>query len=151
MITMPVVEQSVVIARPASEVWAFLTDAANWPSWEASIVECEQLSDGELGVGTRWRGVNRILGKKLDWGTEFVEYQPEKVATSKSVEGKFGFTATTRLEEVDGGTLFTYRVDSESGLGGVFGKLADPIVAKAYSRTMRASLDNLADLLTTDS
>ncbi|MFE5708576.1 hypothetical protein CJ179_30550 [Rhodococcus sp. ACS1] len=152
MITMPVTEQSVVIARPASEVWDFLTDAANWPSWEASIVECEQVTDGELGVGTRWRGVNRVLGKRIDWETEFVEYQPGKVATSKSVEGdKIGVTATTRIEEVDGGTLFTYRVDTESGLGGVFGKLADPLVTKAYSRMMRASLDNLADLLTTDS
>ena len=84
---MPVTEQSVVIARPASEVWDFLTDAANWPSWEASIVECEQVTDGELGVGTRWRGVNRVLGKRIDWETEFVEYQPAKVATSKSVEG----------------------------------------------------------------
>lgn len=148
---MPVVQQSVVIARPASEVWDFLTVAENWPSWEASIVECEQVTDGELGVGTRWRGVNRILGKRFDWVTEFIEYQPGKVATSKSVEGKIGFTATTRLEEVDDGTLFTYRVDTESGLGGVFGKLADPIVTKAYSRTVRASLDNLADLLTTDS
>ena len=74
------------------------------------------------------------------------------MATSKSVDGgKIGVTATTRLEEVDGGTLFTYRVDTESGLGGVFGKLADPLVTKAYSRMMRASLDNLADLLTTDS
>ncbi|RZL83584.1 MAG: hypothetical protein EOP32_06975 [Rhodococcus sp. (in: high G+C Gram-positive bacteria)] len=151
MITMPVVEQSVVIARPASDVWSFLVAAENWPSWEASNVECEQITDGELGVGTRWRGVNRILGKRFDWVTEFVEYEPAKVATSKSVEGKIGFTATTKIEEVDGGTLFTYRVDSESGLGGVFGKLTDPIVAKAYSRTVRASLDNLADLLTTDS
>lgn len=41
--------------------------------------------------------------------------------------------------------------DSDSGLGGVFGKLADPIVAKAYLRTARASLDNLADLMATDS
>lgn len=83
--------------------------------------------------------------------TEFVEYQPANGATFTSVEGKIDFTAKARLEEVDGGTLFTYRVDSESGFGGVFGKLADPIVAKAYSRTARASLDNLADLLTTDS
>ncbi|WP_051033812.1 SRPBCC family protein [Rhodococcus sp. JVH1] len=150
MITMPVVEQSVVIARPASEVWSFVTVAENWPSWEASTVECEQLTDGELGVGTRWRGVTRILGRRLDWVTEFVEYEPLKVATSKSVESKVGFTATTRLVEIDGGTLFTYRTDSESGLGGIFGKLADPIVAKAYSRTVRASLDNLADLLTID-
>ena len=148
---MPVVEQSVVISRPASEVWDFITTPENWPTWESSIVECDQVTDNPIGVGTRWHGVTRILGKRFDWMTEFTEYQPAKVGTSKSVEGKFGFTATTKLEEVDGGTLFTYRVDSESGLGGVFGKLADPLVTKAYSRMMRASLDNLADLLTTDS
>ncbi|MDV7240686.1 MULTISPECIES: SRPBCC family protein [Rhodococcus] len=151
MIAMPVTEQSVVIARPPSEVWNYLTVAENWPSWESSIVECEQLTDGDPGVGTRWRGATRILGKRFEWVSEFVEYQPAKAGVSKSVEGQIGFTASTRLEEVDGGTLFTYRVDSDSGLGGIFGKLADPIVNKAYSRTVRASLDNLADLLTTES
>lgn len=64
-------------------------------------VECEQLTDRELEVGTLWRGVTRILGKRFDWITEFIEYQPAKMTASKSVEGKIGFTATTRLEEVD--------------------------------------------------
>lgn len=146
---MPVVEQSVVIARPASEVWDFLLVAENWPSWDASIIECTQTTEGDPGVGTKWSGVGRILGKRFDWVSEFTEYRPPLATESKAVEGKIGFTVRTTLEEVDGGTLFTYRNDSDSGLGGVFGKLADPLVTKAYSRTVRASLDNLADLLAT--
>ncbi len=47
---MPVTEESVVISRPVSEVWDFLTEARNWPSWETSILECEQITDGEIGV-----------------------------------------------------------------------------------------------------
>ncbi|AQA25915.1 polyketide cyclase / dehydrase and lipid transport family protein [Rhodococcus sp. MTM3W5.2] len=67
------------------------------------------------------------------------------------MESTIDFTTTMRLEEVDGGTRFTYRTDTETGLGGVFGKLADLFVTKAAERSQRASLDNLADLLAEDS
>ncbi|AQA25222.1 polyketide cyclase / dehydrase and lipid transport family protein [Rhodococcus sp. MTM3W5.2] len=78
MITMPILEQSVLIARPASEVWDFLADPANWPSWESSMLEMEQVTDGPLGLGTRWRGVTRVLGKQIDWVAEFTEFDPRR-------------------------------------------------------------------------
>lgn len=146
---MPTVEQSVFIARPVQAVWDFVHTAPNWPSWESSALECNQVTDGPPGVGTRWVGAARVLGRRMDWATEFTEYDPLTLSVSKSIEGVMCFTATRKFEAVDGGTLFTYRVDSESGLGGVFGKIADPFIAKVFSRTLRASLDNLADLLAT--
>ncbi|MFC4602395.1 SRPBCC family protein [Rhodococcus kronopolitis] len=148
MIAMPVIEQSVVINRPAAEVWDYLTVAENWPSWDSATTDCAQVTDGQLGVGSRWRGVNRTLGRRVNWTAEFTDYDPPNSTAAKSVDSDVGFTTATRLEEVDGGTRFTYRIDTETGLGGVFGKLADPFVAKAATRTMRSSLDNLADLLT---
>jgi len=151
VIIMPVTEESVVIPRPVSEVWDFLIEAHNWPSWESSMLECEQITDGDVEVGTRWRGVSRVLGKRVDWESEFTEYRPLKATTAKSVDGnKVGFSASTKFEEADGGTRLTYRLETESGLGGIFGKLADPIVSTAYSRVVRASLDNLSDLLTAE-
>ncbi|MFC7450677.1 SRPBCC family protein [Rhodococcus daqingensis] len=150
MITMPVLEQSVLIARPVSEVWDYLANPANWPSWESSMIECTQVTDGPIGLGTRWQGVTRVLGRRIDWVAEFTEVDAPKATAAKSLESTVKFTTTTRLEEVDGGTRFTYRTDTETGLGGVFGKLADPIVTKAADRSRRASLDNLADLLTAD-
>ncbi len=120
------------------EIAAIVAETAA-PTFENTIVALE-------AAGKTFSDVETLYGI---WSGSMST--PLKVATSKSVESKVGFTATTRLEEIDGGTLFTYRVDSESGLGGIFGKLADPIVAKAYSRTVQASLDNLADLLTIDS
>jgi hypothetical protein len=41
------------------------------------------------------------------------------------------FAVALMLEPVDGGSKLTYRVDAESGLGGVFGKLADPLIVRA--------------------
>ncbi|MGW0021274.1 SRPBCC family protein [Rhodococcus sp. NPDC003382] len=148
---MPTTEESVVISRPVSEVWDFLMNPHNWPSWDSSNLECEQITDGGVGVGTRWRGANRILGKRFDWENEFTEYEPHKRAVTKSVGGKLNFATISKFEETDGGTRFTYRTESESGLGGIFGKLADPLVNTAYSRMVRANLDNLADLLTAQS
>lgn len=51
------------------------------------------------------------------------------------------------IEEKPGGTKLTYRIDAESGLEGVFGRLADPFIEKARARTGRANLETLAELL----
>jgi len=51
---------------------------------------------------------------------------------------------------VDGGTQYTYRAEAESGLGGIFGRLGDPIVQRAQARTIRANLETLAEMLTAE-
>ena len=61
--------------------------------------------------------------------------------------GKITFTATNVFEASPGGTKFTYRIDAASGLGGVFGRLADPLIVRAQARTVRANLETLAELL----
>lgn len=144
---MPTVEKSVVIARPATEVWDYLMDAENWPNWDNTVVESRQITDGSVGVGTRWQGVTRVLGKHINWTAEFTEYDAPKKSTAKSVEGPLTFTLTTLCDAEEQGTRVTHRLESESGLGGVFGRMADPIVTKAYGRSIQASLENLADLL----
>jgi len=98
-------------------------------------------------VGTRWRGVSKILGRRSEWTTELTELQPPVRTVSRAVEGKLQFTVTNTLQPENAGTLYTYRVEADSGLGGVFGRLADPIVEKAQRRTARANLDTLAELL----
>ena len=145
---MPVVEESVFIARSPQEVFDYLTVVENLPVWDSSIMQAEQPDAGPVGVGTRWRGVSKILGRRFEWTTEVTDLQPPTRISSRAVEGKPQFTVTNTLQPENGGTRFTYRVDAESGLGGVFGRLADPIVEKAQRRTVRANLDTLAELLT---
>ena len=72
---------------------------------------------------------------------------PPRRLVSRSVDGKLDFTVALSLEPADGGTRLTQRVEAGSGLGGVFGKLADSLVERAYGRTVRANLETLAELL----
>jgi carbon monoxide dehydrogenase subunit G len=145
---MPVVEERVFINRPPGEVFQFLIKTENIPIWDSSVIRAEQLDDGLVGPGTRSKGTSKILGRQFDWVTENVHFDPPKQTVIRSVDGKFGFTISNILEPEAGGTRLTYRLEVDSGLGGFFGKLADPLVQKAHARTVRANLDTLADLLT---
>jgi len=144
---MPVIEESVFIARPPQDVFDFIVDPENLPVWDVSIVKAEQVGTGPVGLGTRNHGTSKILGRHFDWTTETTDFDPPRRIINTSVEGRITFTATNVLEAAPGGTKFTYRIDAESGLGGVFGRLADPFIEKAQARTVRANLETLAELL----
>jgi uncharacterized protein YndB with AHSA1/START domain len=144
---MPVVEESVFIARPPQDVFDFIADSANLTVWDVSIVKAEQIGTGPVGLGTRSRGTSKIMGRHFDWTTEFTDFEPPKHIISTCVEGQIKFSVSEVLEPAPGGTKLTYRIDAESGLGGVFGRLADPFITKAQARTVRANLETLAELL----
>lgn len=144
---MPVVEESVFIARPPQQVFDFITDPAKIPVWDASIVAAEQIGSGPVGLGTRVRGTSKVMGRHFDWVTEQTVLEPPTRSVFRSVEGPLTFTVTITLEPAEGGARLTYRIDADPGLGGVFGRLADPFIEKAQARTVRANLDTLAELL----
>lgn len=87
------------------------------------------------------------MGRHFDWTTEMVEFDAPRRYAQKSVGGTLDFTISNTLAAEGAGTRLTYRIDAASGLGGVFGKLADPFVERAQARTVRANLETLADLL----
>ena len=144
---MPTVEETVQIDRSPQEVFDFLTDAANLPVWDTTTVRAEQVGSEPAGVGTRTRGTSKIVGKEFEWATEVTEFEAPTHVTWTAVEGKMKFSVTNTLEAAAGGTKLTYRIDAESGLGGVFGRLADPFIANIQARTVRANLETLAELL----
>ncbi|TDL38873.1 SRPBCC family protein [Arthrobacter nitrophenolicus] len=145
---MPVVEESVFINRPPEEVFQFLTKTENIPIWDSSVLHAEQVGNAPVGLGTRSRGTSKVLGRQFDWVTENVHFDSPKQSVIRSVEGKFDFTISNVLEPEDSGTRLTYRLEVDSGMGGFFGKIADPLVQNAHARTVRANLDTLAELLT---
>ncbi|KRE66369.1 MULTISPECIES: SRPBCC family protein [Micrococcaceae] len=144
---MPVVEESVVIARPPQEVFDFLSKFDNIAVYDSSVTTSEQVGTGPVAEGTRGRGTSKVMGRRFDWTVEVVEFDPPRRMVSRSVEGKLNFTVTFTLEPADGGTRVTQRIDAESGLGGIFGKIADPLVERAQGRTVRANLETLAEWL----
>lgn len=110
-------------------------------------IEAEQIGADPVGVGTRTRGTSKILGRRFDWVTETVEFDRPRGSSVRAVEGQLAFSVTYLCEGEAGGTRFTCRMDAESGLGGIFDRVADPIVQRAQARTVRANLETLAEVL----
>jgi uncharacterized membrane protein len=144
---MPVIDETVVIARPVGEVFDFLMFAENLPRWDSSMLECVQVGSGAVTMGTRYRGASKILGRRIEWTTEVTQFVPGVRAASQSVEGPLTFTVSYELSASPGGTTLRYRLAAESGLGGAFGRAMEPIVQRAQTKVVRANLGKLASLL----
>ena len=58
--------------RPPEEVFAFVTDPAKLPVWQ-DAEEVQQLTDGPVRAGTRFREVHQVMGRRRVELTEVVE------------------------------------------------------------------------------
>lgn len=143
---MPVVDDSIVINRPRSEVFTFATDPENIPLYSSNLIEFEQVSEGPLGIGTQNRGSVKVAGKRIDFLTEVVEFDDGRRWASRSIESPVPFELDITYEDADGGTRISWHQEMP-GFGGFFGKLTDPVVNRMYSKDVHSNLEKLKELL----
>lgn len=63
---------------PAEQAWLAITDIPNAAERISSITRIEMLSDGPVGVGTRWRETRRIMKKDATEEMEITEWIPPR-------------------------------------------------------------------------
>jgi uncharacterized membrane protein len=143
---MPVIDESIVIDRGRSEVFAFATDPVNVPLFNSNMISFEQLTEGPVGRGTRNHGMVRVAGRTIEWTTEVTEFEQDRRVMSRSVESPVVFGLDIKYEDANGGTKVTWHQDSET-YGGFFGKLADPLVTRMYAKDVRSNLEKLKELV----
>ena len=137
---------SVTINRPRDDVFSYLMDPDKMPVWQSGLEEFDADWRDDPKVGDRARGVVKVAGKKVRWETEISEIRRPERAAIRSVEAPFSYEMSYTLEDRDGATELFH--DGVTGsLGGFFGKLADPFVARMYQRDMNSNLNNLKALL----
>lgn len=140
---MPVVEESIYIPRPVSEIFDFLVTPGVWERWDSALVGSPQFDERPIRAGTRIAGRSKVLGRGFDWTLEVTTYDPPYRIGSSTIDGDVGFSLDWILEPEGEGTRFTERIDASAGLGGVFGKMADSIVQRAHSHTLKGNLKTL--------
>jgi uncharacterized membrane protein len=143
---MHVVEESIVINKPRSEVFAFAADSAHYLDWVTTVIQFEATPPGPFQADTTAKGVNRTAGRNLEWTAKMAEYEDGAVIGFEAVEAAVPFKYAYRFEDHSEGTRVTFRAEV-STLGGLFGKLAEPVVVRMYSHGVKANLANLKELL----
>jgi len=67
------IEVSIVINRPLEEVFAFLSDLENNLKWRPGQIEAKKTSAGPIGVGTTYRMINNVLGRRIEGEAEVTD------------------------------------------------------------------------------
>ena len=143
---MPVIEGSIIIRRPRAEVFAFAADSTHYLDWVTTITQFEAMPVGPFQAGTTAKGVGRIAGRDFEWTAKMDQFQDGAVFGLQSVEAAMPFHYTYRFEDAAEGTRVTFRNELPP-VGGLFGKLTEPVVVRVYSHGVKANLANLKALL----
>jgi uncharacterized protein YndB with AHSA1/START domain len=144
---MPTIEESIEIARPCDEVFAYATDVEHQTLYQSNLVDYEQETAEAREKGARDRGTAKVAGKKLHFTQEIAEWDPPRRVLMRSLEAPMSWELEMRFEEL-GPSRTRMTLHQEVGeLGGFFGRLGDALVTKMYARDVRANLENLKALM----
>ena len=132
------------IAAPPDTVWAVLTDIPGWTRWVPNLVRLESLSDGPLGVRTRWCEVRRMFDREASEEFEVTALEPLQLL-SLHVDGRKGATGRGeyrfryRLEPVAMGTRLHLDTDI-LGMGWLFKRVVGRLFQQGIRHTLAADL-----------
>jgi hypothetical protein len=130
-------QNTVTIARPADEVFAFLADFGNIPAWNYAIASTVQTSPGQAGVGATYRQT-RTIPRRSEEDFDVTDCTPPGRLALKGQIGPFNASISYLLEPTADGTRLTNHVELEpsSALLRPLGPLAVPGVKAAVARNL---------------
>jgi uncharacterized protein YndB with AHSA1/START domain len=130
-------ENTVMIARPIDDVFAFLADFENIPKWNYAIVETRKVSQGAVGVGTIYQQV-RSVPSRSEESFEVTAYNPPRHLEIRGQLGPFPSRLSYALDAIAEGTRVTNSVELElRGPGRLLGRVAVPRVRDAVAANLR--------------
>jgi uncharacterized membrane protein len=138
------IEDSIVIKRSVDKVFAYTTDAKNWPKWQSFIPEAEQTSQGPVKVDATFKGVSRVMGRSMKWTAVATEYESNEKWAKNIASGNVAIEEHMTYSPVEGGTAFTIEYNMKAG---GFLKLLLPMMARSMSKETKKSLGNLKTIL----
>lgn len=141
--------ETVDIERDIGEVFAFISDTANDPSWCDTVESVHQVDGHGPGPQARYLVVHAPIGKAIDYDVRTTDYRPPNRIAWRCEDRVSVFHVTMDLQPVDGaGTRITQTSDMR--FKGIF-RLLTPIAKHEVGKTLRHQFAALKQLLETDS
>ena len=136
-------EVTLHLNRPIEQVFAFLADYQNLRTWLSNLIENEQLTEGPLRVGTRFRELRRTGPRQSEIQAEITDFESnQRFGTRTITEPQV--TVSYSLEGEDGGTRLNYKfVMLTSGMM----RLLEPLIAGSIKKDTNLDFQNLKRIL----
>lgn len=130
---------TVTVERPIDEVFPYVSDPGRVPEWAGPAQVRDKLTEGPIGVGTRYRAVDKMPGRSIEFTEEITGYEPnERFSLHMSEPFNADLDATFR------GADNSTRIDMAVNMNptGFLGILA-PILGRPIKSMLQSDLDNL--------
>jgi len=105
------VEGEIVISRPVEEVFDFVADERNEPRYNPRMRVVEQISEGPIGVGTRFRTELETMGRTMPMVVEFTGFERPWRLGSVTRTSMMETEGALTFESVPGGTRMCWSWD----------------------------------------
>ena len=123
------------------EAFSAVPEIANWIS---AITDMQVLTDGPVGVGTRFRETRVMYGKEATEEMEFTEYQPHQAYVVEAISHGVHYISRYQFRSNNGGT--EVEVTFEGVPQSKFAKLMSPLASLMMGSVRKALQSDLADL-----
>jgi carbon monoxide dehydrogenase subunit G len=130
-------ENTVMIRRSIEDVFGFLSDFENVPTWNYAISETHKVSQDPVGVGAIYQQVCSVPSRSEE-RFEVSAYNPPRHLEIQGQLGPFPSRLSYALDAVPEGTRVTNSVELElRGPGRLLGRVAVPRIRDAVAANLR--------------
>jgi uncharacterized membrane protein len=136
---------SVEVARPAGEVFDFISDFENNPQWQGGMKSCRWTTPPPHQVGSTYDQVAHFLGRDIKSSFKVTEFEPGRRVKITSTAGPFPITETRTVDsDRDDLSRVTAVVEGDATR---FFRIAGPVLRLMVQRSVRGDYARLKRLL----
>jgi hypothetical protein len=145
--TMETFQNTLTIQRSTQDVFAFLANFENVPSWNHAIQQTTKTSPGPIGVGTTYRQIRSMPTRSRE-AFEVTVFDPSRRLVIEGQIGPFQARLGYVLEPVGDATRLTNAAELEPS--STISRLLAPLAASRVKAAVASNLETLKVILETD-
>jgi uncharacterized protein YndB with AHSA1/START domain len=122
------ITMSTEVARPAEEVFAYVTDPSTMPEWQQGCVS-GHMDAPTTRVGSKCTTVRRIGGRDREVTTQITEYDPPRRWADRGIDGPIRAIVAVTVEPLADGSRSRVTIELDFAGHGI-GKLLVPLIVR---------------------
>ena len=138
------IDLGTLIDRPVKDVFAFVANPNNMSKWNSAVVDLQQITPGDVGVGTKFKSTGELMGRRIEGEMQVIAYEPDTKCGFQVQAGPMQVNLTMMFKTVGTGTKVS--LNAQGNPAGFF-KLAEPVMAGRVKSLMEENLARLKSQL----
>lgn len=137
-------KMSTMVYRPVSQVFDFMSTPENDFQWQYGTLASARISEGLSKVGTSFRSIGHLLGRRVQSTFEITDYEPNRKYGFKSLSGPLRSYTSYTLDVHKGVTQIEISIQVNAIN---FFQVEQGALGKNMKKQLKENLAMLKDLL----